>query len=118
MTNTALTDPEILEYRHPVRVVRHGLCRGSGGGGRWSGGDGVVRELRFLKPLTVSFLTQRRATRPDGGAGGGQGRAGAQWKIGRDGDPEALPGICTLEVDADEGIRIETPGGGGWDSEG
>ena len=116
MTNTALTDPEVLEYGHPVRVLRHGLRRGSGGGGRWRGGDGVVRELRFLAPLVVSFLTQRRSSGPSGRAGGGDGLPGAQWRIDGDGRETVLPGICTVTVEAGDTIRVETPGGGGWGS--
>lgn len=114
MTNTALTDPELLEHRYPVRVLRHEIRRGSGGGGAWRGGDGIAREIRFLEPMTVSFLTQRRACGPAGGKGGGEGLAGGQWRIDKEGREEALPGICTIELGAGEGIRILTPGGGGW----
>ncbi|MCH7227425.1 hydantoinase B/oxoprolinase family protein [Verrucomicrobiaceae bacterium E54] len=114
MTNTALTDPEVIEHRHPVQVLRHALRRGSGGGGEWRGGEGIVREVRFLVPLTVSFLTQRRNEGPRGLAGGADGSRGGQWRIDDQGNEEALPGICTVEVAAGESIRIETPGGGGW----
>ncbi len=114
MTNTALTDPEVLEHRYPVRVIRHALRSGSGGAGRWCGGEGIVRELGFLAPLTVSFLTQRRTSGPAGAAGGGDGMPGGQWLVRKGGGTEKLEGVLTLEVAAGEAIRIETPGGGGW----
>ena len=78
MTNTRITDPEILEARHPVRLVAFALRRGSGGAGRWRGGDGLVRRYRFLAPLTASLLTERRTTAPYGLAGGMPGAPRAQ----------------------------------------
>ncbi|BCX49349.1 5-oxoprolinase [Haloferula helveola] len=114
MTNTAITDPEILEHRYPVRLIRHALRRGSGGEGCSCGGDGVVREVEFLRPLTVSFLTQRRAIGPRGGAGGASGKPGCQVRITAQGETRELPGICTEEFEVGDRVRIETPGGGGW----
>ncbi len=109
MTNTAITDPEILEVRYPVRLERFSIRKGSGGSGRWSGGDGIVRELTFLRPITVSLLTQHRTIGPSGMKGGGDGATGRQTI---DGDP--IDGTVTVEVDAGQVLRIETPGGGGW----
>ncbi|MGB1130552.1 MAG: hydantoinase B/oxoprolinase family protein, partial [Haloferula sp.] len=114
MTNTALTDPELMEQRYPVRVVRHAIRRGSGGKGMHDGGDGVLREIEFEKPVTVSFLTQRRTTRPEGSHGGGDGMSGRQVRIHPDGTEEELDGVVTYQAGAGERVRIETPGGGGW----
>jgi 5-oxoprolinase (ATP-hydrolysing) len=114
MTNTAITDPEILEHRFPVRLWKYGIRRGSGGAGKHYGGDGVVREVEFLKTLTVSFLTERRLAGPRGTAGGGQGSPGCQTRIMPGGTEEPLPGAVTYQAQAGERVRIETPGGGGW----
>jgi 5-oxoprolinase (ATP-hydrolysing) len=114
MSNTAITDPEVLEMRYPVRVRQFALRPGSGGAGRWKGGDGLVREIEFLKPLTVSLLTQRRSGRPAGMMGGGDGLGGRQFRIAEDGREEELPGVVSYEGAAGERLRVETPGGGGW----
>ena len=114
MTNTAITDPEILERRYPVRVRRFGLREGSGGAGQWTGGDGLVREFEFLEAMTVSLLTQRRKEGPTGAAGGGTGSPGRQVLIHADGSEEGLPGIVSFEVVPGDRVLIETPGGGGW----
>ncbi len=114
MTNTAITDPEILEHRFPVRLNRYELRRGSGGNGLHAGGDGVIREIRFLEALTVSFLTERRATQPSGLDGGGSGLSGSQTRVHPDGSREVLPGAVTYQAHAGESVIIETPGGGGW----
>ena len=114
MTNTAITDPEVLEQRMPVRLWRHEIRRGSGGAGRHPGGDGVIRELEFLKPLTVSFLTGRRTSAPRGLAGGHDGRPGRQTRIHLDGRAEFLPGAITYQAAPGERVCIETPGGGAW----
>lgn len=117
MTNTAITDPEVLEHRFPVRLHRYELRRGSGGKGQHSGGDGVIREIGFLEPLTVSFLTERRETSPDGLGGGGNGAPGSQTRLHPDGRMELLPGAITYQAEAGESVIIETPGGGGWGAE-
>jgi 5-oxoprolinase (ATP-hydrolysing) len=117
MTNTRITDVEVLEARHPVRVRRFGLRTGSGGQGRHSGGDGLVREYEFLAPVTVSLLTERRATAPFGLAGGGPGASGRNVVLRRDAEPEEVPGRCTVELAAGDRLRVETPGGGGYGSD-
>lgn len=109
MTNTAITDPEILEQRYPVRLRRFTLRPGSGGEGRWRGGDGVVREVEFLRRLSVSLLAQHRVVAPYGCAGGGDGEVGAQFLNG-----SPVEGIAHLAVEPGDVLRIETPGGGGW----
>ncbi len=114
MTNTAITDPELLEHRFPVRLWKYEIRRGSGGAGRHRGGDGMIREVEFLKPLVVSFLTERRASGPRGLAGGGDGEPGSQTRIHPDGREEALPGAVTYQAAAGERVVIRTPGGGGW----
>ena len=114
MTNSRITDPEVLESRVPVRVERFGLRHGSGGCGRYRGGDGLVRELRALVPLDVSLLTERRLAGPFGLSGGEPGAAGRNLRLRLDGSMEELPAKTTLTLAAGEGIRIETPGGGGY----
>lgn len=109
MTNTRLTDVELLEQRFPVRVERFCLRRGSGGAGRWRGGDGLVRELRFLRPVQLSLLTERRDTAPWGLAGGLSGAPGRNWI-----DGHQVGGHVTLALGAGSVVRIETPGGGGY----
>ncbi len=114
MTNTAITDPEILEQRFPVRCQEFSIRRNSGGSGRWEGGDGLVREIRFREPVSVSILSQNRRNGPSGRHGGGDGSPGSQYIIRNDGSRKPVPGITQLELKEGEGIRIETPGGGGW----
>ncbi len=115
MTNTRLTDPEILERRFPVRVRSFSIRRGSGGGGRNRGGDGTLRELEFLRPLTVSLISQRRGPHlPYGVAGGESGALGRNRLIRVDGTTVELPGIIQLSVEPGEVLIIETPGGGGY----
>ena len=115
MTNTRLTDPEILERRYPVRVREFSIRRGSGGDGRQRGGDGVVRRLEFLGPLTLSLLTQRRGPHPPYGAAGGcDGVMGVNRLVRADGSEVRLSGIAQLEVAAGDTLVVETPGGGGF----
>jgi 5-oxoprolinase (ATP-hydrolysing) len=114
MTNSRLTDPELLEERLPVRLERFAIRRGSGGGGRWRGGDGVIRELRALEPLTLSLLSGARRVAPAGLAGGEPGACGVNTLIGRDGQERSLPGSIALELQPGERVRIATPGGGGY----
>jgi len=114
MTNTRITDPEVLETRHPVRLLEFGLRRGSGGGGRWRGCDGVVRRFAFLEPLQVSLLTQRRNTRPFGLEEGESGRAGRNIRVHLDGRCQELAGADSYQAEAGEELIVKTPGGGGY----
>ncbi len=115
MTNTRLTDPEVLESRYPVRLVRFAIRRGSGGAGRYRGGCGVIREIEFLEPLEVSIISQRRTTAPYGLHGGGSGQPGRNTlrRVGTDADVE-LPPIVSVSVHPGDRLTIETPGGGGF----
>jgi 5-oxoprolinase (ATP-hydrolysing) len=114
MTNTRITDAEVLEYRYPVRLRRFAIRRGSGGDGRWRGGDGVVREIEFLAPLQFSILSQHRETAPFGMAGGGDGALGRQTIIRPDGSRRAIGGVDGCRVDIGDILVLETPGGGGY----
>jgi len=114
MTNTRLTDPEVLETRFPVRVERFGIRSGSGGKGRWSGGEGIVRDVRFLESATVTTLTSHRITQPRGMAGGGNGAVGENAVLRADGSREKLKGNDQSELAAGDVFEMLTPGGGGW----
>ncbi|MDP0495471.1 MAG: hydantoinase B/oxoprolinase family protein [Verrucomicrobiota bacterium JB024] len=116
MTNTAITDPEVFEWRYPVRLWSFGLRTGSGGEGRWHGGDGLVREVEFLEPLGVSLLTQRRSDGPEGLAGGGDGQPGRQTLIGPGDEQRQLSASDQFDAQPGQRLRIETPGGGGYGS--
>ncbi|MEY9489927.1 5-oxoprolinase (ATP-hydrolyzing) [Streptomyces calvus] len=114
MTNSRLTDPEILEWRLPVRLEEFAVRRGSGGAGRWRGGDGAVRRIRFLEPMTVSTLSQHRRVPPYGMAGGRPGALGAHRVERADGTVTALGGSDSADVGPGDVFVIETPGGGGY----
>jgi 5-oxoprolinase (ATP-hydrolysing) len=114
MTNSRLTDPEVLETRFPVRVEDFRIRRGSGGAGRWPGGDGVVRQLSFHEPMTVSILSNRRATRPFGLKGGGEALPGVNRVVRADGRVEELGATASTEMAEGDRIEIATPGGGGF----
>lgn len=118
MTNTRITDAEVLEHRYPVRVHRFGLREDSGGRGRWNGGEGVVRELEFLRPFSVSVLTQHRKVPPYGLEGGGDGAVGRQRVIRASGDELELKPVDGVEVEPGDRIVLETPGGGGYGDSG
>ncbi len=109
MTNTLNTPIEVLEARYPLRVTRYSLRRGSGGAGRRPGGNGLVRELLFLAPASVTLLTERRRHRPWGSNGGGPGLTGRNLLNGSD-----VPAKTELAVAPGDCLRIETPGGGGY----
>ena len=114
MTNSRLTDPEVLETRFPVVLEEFSIRHGSGGAGKWRGGDGVMRRLRFLAPMEASILSTRRRVAPFGLAGGGPGKIGRNW-IGRaDGTKVDLSGTATVSVGPGDVFVIETPGGGGY----
>jgi 5-oxoprolinase (ATP-hydrolysing) len=115
MTNTRITDPEILEARFPVQLLEFGLREGSGGHGACPGGEGIVRGYRFLRPVTVSLLTERRTRAPFGLAGGGSGARGCN-EVFRAATEirERVAGSARLELAAQDELWIETPGGGGF----
>jgi len=114
MTNTRITDPEVLEHRYPVRLRRFAIRRGSGGAGRWRGGDGLVREVEFLASLQVSILSQHRASGPYGMAGGGAGAPGRQLLLRPDGSRLELASVDGCRVSPGDRLLLETPGGGGY----
>ncbi len=114
MTNSRLTDPEILELRHPVRVDTFAVRRGSGGAGRWHGGDGVVRRLLFAEGMTAALISNRRLHGPFGLAGGAPGAPGLNRLRRADGTVEVLPGIVEVTLEPGDQLEIMTPGGGGY----
>jgi len=114
MTNTRMTDPEVLEKRFPVRLEEFGVRQGSGGLGRWQGGNGAVRRLRFLEPVTVTTLCGSRVVPPFGAAGGGPGALGENLVHWPDGRIETLPGNAERDLPAKAVFEMRTPGGGGW----
>jgi 5-oxoprolinase (ATP-hydrolysing) len=118
MTNSRLTDPEVLEWRHPVRVEEFTVRAGSGGAGRWHGGDGAVRRIRFLEPMTVSTLASHRRVPPYGMAGGMPGALGSGRVERADGTVARLAGADSTHVDPGDVLVIETPGGGGYGAAG
>ncbi len=114
MTNTRLTDPEVLEIRYPVRLVQFKIRSGSGGAGRFAGGDGVVRSFQFLQPVTLSLLTSRRVSAPFGLAGGLPAKPGENWLEIAGEQPKLLPSNCQVDVPANSVLTLLTPGGGGY----
>ena len=113
MTNTRLTDVEILEHNYPVRLIQTAIRKGSGGAGFWSGGDGLIREYEFLCDVDLSLLTQRRTTAPYGMNGGAAGTPGRNTLI-RDGRESVLAPLCQEKLKSGDRLRIETPGGGAY----
>jgi N-methylhydantoinase B len=113
MTNTLNTPVEALEYAYPLRVRRYGLRRGSGGAGRHRGGDGLIRDLQFLCPATVTILSERRRTAPYGLQGGEPGMQGCNLLV-RQGQEQSLGGKVETRVLAGDILSLRTPGGGGW----
>lgn len=116
MTNTRMTDPEIFEQRYPVLLHRFGLRENSGGAGLSRGGDGLVREIEFRRPVVVSILSERRVHAPRGLRGGKDGARGSNFLITKDKHKVYLGGKNTITVQAGEILQIFTPGGGGWGS--
>jgi 5-oxoprolinase (ATP-hydrolysing) len=114
MTNSRLTDPEVLEFRYPVRVESYEIRDGSGGAGRWPGGNGGRRTLRFGEPMTVNTLASHRRVPPYGMAGGAPGALGRHWVERADGTVVPMAGSDSVEVAAGDLFVIETPGGGGY----
>ena len=114
MTNSRLTDPEILETRFPVLLESFAVRHGSGGAGQWRGGDGAVRRVRFLEPMQAGILANRRRTAPFGLAGGGDALPGINRVERNSGEVEVLPATASVTVLAGDVMVIETPGGGGY----
>ncbi|MDQ3483442.1 MAG: hydantoinase B/oxoprolinase family protein, partial [Pseudomonadota bacterium] len=114
MTNSRLTDPEILETRHPVRLERFAIRRGSGGEGEHQGGDGVIREILFLEPMRANILANRRRVAPRGINGGGEAAPGRNWVERSDGSIEMLDACGSAQMHMGDRFVIETPGGGGF----
>ena len=114
MTNSRLTDPEILEQRYPVRLELFALRHSSGGLGRWRGGDGLLRQFRFLAPMTASILSGSRRIAPFGLSGGLPGALGANQLEHVNGKRDPLKGCATINIEAGEALLICTPGGGGY----
>jgi 5-oxoprolinase (ATP-hydrolysing) len=114
MTNSRLTDPEVLEFRFPVRLESYEIRAGSGGAGRWRGGDGGVRRIRFLEPMTASILSNGRQHGAFGMAGGQPGSVGINRVLRSDGRIETLGHIGQAEMLAGDVFEIHTPGGGGF----
>ena len=116
MTNSRLTDPEILEQRFPVLLNYFRLRPDSGGNGQYHGGNGVERCIRFNQPVQVSILSNRRRTEPFGLAGGKSGIAGENWYIDPKGKKHAVPACASFDLPAGGSVLIRTPGGGGFGS--
>ncbi|MDZ7732156.1 MAG: hydantoinase B/oxoprolinase family protein [Acidimicrobiia bacterium] len=116
MTNTRNTPIEALERSYPMRVLRQGLRRGSGGVGSAPGGEGIERDLQVLEDATVSLISERRVSQPWGLAGGEPGAVGENWLLpqGDESRAERLPDKCTAQLKAGDVLRMLTPGGGGW----
>jgi len=116
MTNSLNTPAEALEYAYPLRVRSYSLRAGSGGDGKYRGGDGIVREVEVLTDAEVTLLADRRSRAPYGLSGGGDGAPGKAEVIRRDGSVQELPGKFNIRLRAGDRIRIQTPGGGGFGS--
>ena len=114
MTNTRLTDPEILEFRYPVLLEDFHIRKGSGGRGEWNAGDGIRRTIRFLEKMECTILSGHRRVPPFGLAGGGDGQIGENWVRRNDGRMEKLKGCDATIIDAGEAIIIQTPTAGGY----
>jgi 5-oxoprolinase (ATP-hydrolysing) len=114
MTNTRMTDPEVLENRFPVRVEEFSIRTGSGGAGKWNGGEGIKRRLRFLEDTTVTVLSSHRQVPPHGAAGGNAGLIGLNRVEREDGSVEALKGNDQAQLSPGDVFEMHTPGGGGY----
>jgi N-methylhydantoinase B len=114
MTNSLNTPAEALEYAYPLRVRRYEIRSGSGGAGKYRGGDGIVREIEVLTDAEVTLLSERRTLAPFGLAGGNDGEKGNACAIRTDGSKEKLPGKFSLRLRKGERVRIESPGAGGF----
>jgi 5-oxoprolinase (ATP-hydrolysing) len=118
MTNSRLTDPEVLEWRYPVRLESYEVVPGTGGAGRWPGGDGGRRRIRFLEPMTVTTLASHRRIAPIGMSGGSPGALGRHWVEHPDGSITPMDGCDSATVATDDVFVVQTPGGGGYGAPG
>jgi 5-oxoprolinase (ATP-hydrolysing) len=116
MTNSRLTDPEVLEFRFPVRLQSYAIREGSGGAGRWHGGNGGIRRIEFLEPMTASILSNARVHSAFGMAGGSAGAVGINRVVRQDGTQQDVPHIAQMEMQTGDVFEIHTPGGGGYGS--
>ena len=116
MTNSRLTDPEVLEFRFPVRLQSYAIREGSGGAGRWHGGNGGIRRIEFLEPMTASILSNARIHPAFGMAGGSAGAVGINRVVRQDGTQQDMPHIAQVDMQAGDVFEIHTPGGGGYGS--
>jgi 5-oxoprolinase (ATP-hydrolysing) len=114
MTNTRMTDPEILELRYPVRLEEFSIRHGSGGAGQWRGGNGSRRRIRFLRPMEAVIVASRRTVPPHGLKGGQDGAGGRQWVERVDGSVLTMAGSDRASLAPGDVLGLETPGGGGW----
>jgi 5-oxoprolinase (ATP-hydrolysing) len=114
MTNSRLTDPEVLEFRFPVRLQSYAIREGSGGAGRWHGGNGGIRRIEFLEPMTASILSNARIHPAFGMAGGSAGAVGINRVVRQDGTQQDMPHIAQVDMQAGDVFEIHTPGGGGF----
>ena len=114
MTNSRLTDPEVLEWRFPVLLRNFSIRQGSGGAGQYRGGNGIVRTIEFREPMTAAILSNHRQVAPFGLQGGQPGQVGENAVIRADGQVEVLPGLATVAMKGGDRIQIATPGGGGY----
>ena len=114
MTNTRLTDPEVLEWRYPVLLESFGIRHGSGGTGRLKGGDGTLRRLRFLEDMEVIILSNHRIVAPYGVAGGAPGQCGRNWVERTDGSRDEMTAMDKRKVVAGDVFVLQTPTGGGY----
>ncbi len=117
MTNTRITDPEILEHRFPVRLDKFEIRQNSGGKGEYNGGNGIIRAIRFLEKVELSLLTQRRKSGPYGMEGGEDGKPGKQKVIRSNGSWTELESVCSVSINPGDLLHMETPGGGAWGAE-
>ena len=114
MTNSRLTDPEVLESRYPVRLEKFEVRKNSGGAGEFNGGDGMHRQIRFLEPMTAAMISGHRIVPPAGVKGGGNGQCGVNRVIRKDGQVEGLEGLAQVEMETGDVFDIQTPGAGGF----
>ena len=114
MTNTRMTDPEVMETRFPVIVEEFSIRKSSGGAGQWTGGDGATRRIRFREAMAANILANRRQIAPSGLAGGADAAPGRNWVERADGSVERLAATGSANLEAGDAFVIETPGGGGY----